>query len=111
MIKLPQSLATFGTNQFNILLKQELAAIDKSELPLNRATTQGGLVNEEQVSILILTSIENTETIEIKLSVFFNEIVGGCSCGDPPMQINNHCEILLEINKQTANAKFILLQD
>jgi len=111
MIILSQSIKSFGTNQFHSDLKKELAAINKAELPLYQATTQGGLVDNQQVSISVLSSKEKIQIIEAKLSVFFDETVGGCSCGDPPMKVNNYCEILLEINKQTAIANFVLLSD
>jgi len=111
MVKLSQSLKAFGTDQFHSDLKKELADINKTELPLYQATTQGGLVDDKQVSISILSSLEKTQTIEAKLSVFFDEIVGGCSCGDPPMQVNNYCELLVEIDKQTSEANFKLLSN
>ncbi|MFK5892405.1 MAG: glucosamine--fructose-6-phosphate aminotransferase [Pseudomonadota bacterium] len=110
MGQLPKSLNAFGSSRFNQIVKQELATFKSAEFPLHQATTQGGLVDDKQISVSVLSSIEKEKDIQVKLSVFFDEIVGGCSCGDPPMQVNNYCELLLAINKETAQATFQLLK-
>ena len=111
MPQFSQSIDSFGTNNFTTHLKQEFAAVDQTVLPLHHATTQGGIVDDKHIAISVLNSVEKEKTIEVKVSVFFDEIVGGCSCGDPPMKVNNYCEMLVEINKKTAEATFILLSD
>ncbi len=108
---LTKSLNAFGSEDFNKVLKLELSTFKPSELPLHLATTQGGLVAENKISVSILNSNDIGDNIEAKLAVFFDEIVGGCSCGDPPLQISNYCELKLLIDKQTAQAEFNVLND
>ena len=44
--------------------------------------------------------------IQAKVGVFFNEIIGGCSCGDDPLSENAYCELQVSIDKVTAEAEF-----
>ena len=111
MGQLPKSLGAFGSSSFNQVVKLELADFKSSDFPLHQATTQGGLVDDKDISFSVLSSIEKEQDIHVKLAVFFNEIVGGCSCGDPPMQVSNYCELLLKINKQTSEIVTLLLSD
>ncbi len=111
MKRLPKSLSAFGSTIFNQTVKQELADFNNTDFPLHLATTQGGIVDNKQVSISVLNSIEKATNIEVKLAVFFDELVAGCSCGDQPMQVNNYCQLLLLINKQTSQATFLMLPD
>ncbi|MFK5985853.1 MAG: hypothetical protein QM479_10550 [Pseudomonadota bacterium] len=66
-------------------------------------------MSDKNIALSVFSSINKENQIQIKLAVFFEEIVSGCSCGDPIMNIHNNCEMLLEINKKTSQAKFILL--
>jgi hypothetical protein len=111
MSQLPKSLSAFGSSAFNQVLKRELADFKSGDFPLHKAITQGGLVDDKEISFSILNSIEKEQDIDVKLGVFFNEIVGGCSCGDPPMQVTNYCELLIKINKQTSETLITLLLD
>ena len=109
MLTLSTSLNAWDTEQFSKILKQELENLEKGSLPLQSATTQGGLVDDNNISALINHFSENTKDLQIKVGIFFNEIVAGCNCDDDPVSDNTYCELLVSIDKISAEANFVLL--
>jgi len=108
MTKLTNSLNSWGTEQFKQVLKQEIEALGNDVLPLNQATCQGGLADDSNISALINSITETDTQLLIKVGVFFNEIIAGCNCGDDPASENTYCELLVSINKSSAEACFYL---
>lgn len=111
MPRLPESLQTYNTEQFNPTLKHELKSIDSGLFPLHLGTTQGGIVDDSQIAFSIINSRADAETIRAKVGVFFNEVIGGCSCGDDPLSENAYCEIWVVINRQTAETEFSIFSE
>ena len=110
MLKL-DSLSQWNTDNFSSALKQELQHLKAGTLPLHKATNQGGIVDDSNLSVTVLTAHEYDEHIEIIIGVFFNEIIGGCNCHDDPVSENSYCEIMLNIDKQSELAQFTLLSN
>ena len=108
MIKLTNSLKNWGSENFKKILKQEIEALGNDVLPLNQATCQGGLADDSNISALINSVTENETQLLIKVGIFFNEIIAGCNCGDDPASENTYCELLVSIDKSTAEACFSL---
>lgn len=111
MLTFTDSLKTWGTKDFSKTLKQELESLEKGVLPLNSATTQGGLVDDANISALINHCSENESSLQIKVGIFFNEIVAGCNCDDDPAADNTYCELLVSIDKSSAEVNFTLKTD
>jgi len=109
MITLKKSLQAWGHTDFNKVLKQELESLETGSLPLHKATCQGGLVDDSNISALINSASETDTHIEVNIGVFFNEIVAGCNCGDDPSTDNTYCELCVQIDKDTAISRIILL--
>ena len=110
MTKLTKSLNSWASDKFKSTLKQEIEALGNKELPLNQATTQGGLADDSDISVLVNSITDNKDHIQVKIGIFFNEIIAGCNCGDDPAAENTYCEIQLSIDKKTADSCFILQQ-
>ena len=109
MIKLTRALNSWGTDKFAKTLKQEIETLEKGSLPLDFATTQGGKVNDSDISALINKITENDTSIQVRVGIFFHEIIAGCNCNDDPVEENTYCELLLSIDKNTAEASFTLI--
>ncbi len=109
MIHLSQSLAQWPGDTFKVTLKKELEALPSGSLPLHLGTQRGGQADDQSISVLVNTVKEQDDTIDIHFGVFFYEIMGGCSCGDEPPSENTYCEMLLSIDKRTAEASFNVL--
>jgi hypothetical protein len=72
---------------------------------------QGGMVDDSDIAVSVLTSREASDVIETKVVVFFSEIVGGCNCNDDPVSANLQCTMLVSIDKHNADARFSLLEE
>lgn len=113
MIYLTKSLAQYPSDSFKQQLKQEIEQLDKDSLPLHLATTQGGIVDASKLSVSVLNVTEENRddknAILVKIAVFFEEIIGGCSCGDDPLSANAYGEFLLNIDKTNAKTQIRFL--
>ena len=109
MLTLLESLEAWGAPGFDRVLKSELEAMQQGVLPLQKCTSQGGMVDDSNVSVTVIRSVEQEEHILADVGVFFEEIVGGCSCGDEPYSDNAYCLMQVSIDKSTAEAVFNLL--
>jgi len=109
MTKLTEVLADWGTNRFAQTIKREILALPPGTLPLQRAVTQGGIVQDGATDATLLAFEEDDQAIHCRLGIFFTETVGGCSCGDEPFTTEHYCEIRLHIDKASAAADFSLV--
>ena len=108
---LAASLRAFGSEGFTTTLKGEIEGLDPGALPLAMATTQGGRVDDSNVSATVIRVGEDAGFIRARIGVFFSEVVGGCSCGDEPLAENAYCELQASIDKQTGEAEFAVVSE
>ena len=103
---LDNALRHWGRDDFKQILKQELENLSSGTLPLYEATQRGGKPDDSNISALINSISEEQDCLKINVGVFFHEIMGGCSCGDEPPSENTYCDMLVTIDKNTAEAIF-----
>ena len=96
----------YDSELFTRSLKNYIEDLPSNTLPLNQRTTQGGIVDDSNISASILSVSNTDDFIQAKTGVFFTEIVGGCSCGDDPVSLNVYCEIIVFFNKHTGELQF-----
>ena len=111
MTQLTQSLRQWGQPDFERTLKQELQKLDINQLPLHLAVTEGGLVDESPIEATIIRSEDDESQINIKAGIFFTEMVPSCSCGDEPQAKPVYCELIIKIDKHSAETEFMLFSD
>jgi hypothetical protein len=111
MPKFTDALRHWPSPDFPRALKQELEQLAPGALPLDKATTLGGFIDDSQLTATIFSVAETETAIEAHIGVFFTEILIGCSCGDDPEPHNAYCRLRICIDKQTAAATFYLLAD
>lgn len=114
MIQLSQSLATWGTPVFNETLKQELQQLDPRQLPLQQGLSRTSYATDSPHTAVVLGVDEDARFIRAKVGIFYSGIIAGCSCADDPTPVteeNEFCEVLVEIDKVTADARVTLLDD
>lgn len=111
MIKFPQSLLHYPSEKFKRVLKDEIEQCDKKLLSLEKGTTQGGYVSNEAITATVLRIVDQPDSIQAKVGIFFTEIVICCGCGDDPMPANVYCEMSFDIDKQTAETKIHVIQE
>lgn len=109
MPKLTESLQQWPSADFNTTFKRELENLAAGTLPLDTATLQCGMVDDSDISVTIISTDQDETCIRAKVAVFFTEIVAGCVCGDEPTAENAHCEMLIRIDKSSAEVEFELI--
>lgn len=110
MIRLARSLSAWGSLEFAAVLKQELEQ-QADGLPLQQGLSASSSVADAPVTAVIHNVAETENAIRIKAGIFYQGLLGGCSCADdpgPPGENNEYCELLLEIDKTTAMASVVL---
>lgn len=112
MIRLDKSLRAWGTSGFKDILKQEIAQLGADQLPLQQGLSTGNYVADEPITVAINSVVEMEEVIRVKAGIFFKGVIGGCSCTDDPTptsDINEYCEVQLDIDRNTAAATVTLV--
>lgn len=105
MIKLSTSLQAWGTADFNEVLKEEIAALDSSLLPLQQGLKFSSMANGENLSSIILKTADDIDNVFVTVGLLYTGIIAGCNCADDPTPVdenNEYCEVLFCINKVTA---------
>jgi hypothetical protein len=69
-----------------------------------------GNIDETSIEVSLLSSVETEQFVQLKIGVFFREVLAGCACSDDPSQAimyeNGYCELAAEFNKTTALISF-----
>lgn len=106
MISLPKSIEAWPDGDVKRTLKNELEALPTGSLPLANYTTQGGMVDDENITITVFSIEDRSQYVSVRLGVFFSEVVGGCNCHDDPVEENAYADISARIDKQSAKLSF-----
>jgi hypothetical protein len=114
MIKLDKSLHAWGTARFESVLKLEISQLGADQLPLQQGLSGSSSVSDEPVSVVICNVAEMEKFIRVKAGIFFRGMTGGCSCAVDPTpgnEINEYCEVLLDIDKYSAATRVELVKE
>ena len=110
-MQLTNALKHWGSTEFEQALKSELENLPTGTLPLHQATSQGGIVDDSNISACILSSEASDDEVKIRAGIFFTEIVAGCNCNDPPMEINAYCVLEIAIYTADANTRVTIIPE
>jgi len=69
-------------------------------------------VAESPLTVLLHGASATPNTLRVKAGIFYEGVIGGCSCADDPTPdsaLTEYCELLLEIDRATAAATVSLL--
>ena len=112
MIRLDKALSAWGTPDFEAVLKQEIARLGGDQLPLQQGLSIGSQVTADPVTVVINSVAETENAIGVRVGLFYQSVIAGCSCeGDPtPTSANTeYCEVRLDIDKATAETVIALV--
>ncbi len=105
MIRFDNALRAWGTPGFSAVLKQEITQLGQDQLPLQQGLSTGSSVAATPIAVVILSATETADMIRVKAGIFYQSLIGGCSCeGDPTPTSENteYCEVRLDIDKASA---------
>lgn len=113
MIRLEHTLDAWATPEFEAVLKQDLAQ-HAGELPLQQGLSSSSSVADTPITVIIHSAVDQGKVIRIKAGIFYEGLVGGCSCaGDPTTDSENaeYCEVELDIDKVSATTAVTLVAE
>lgn len=114
MIRFEQSLRAWGGADFEAILKHEVEALGADNLPLQQGLSRSNYVADGPITVMIHRVAETENAIRIKAGIFYQGIIGGCSCADDPTPVgenNEYCEVQIEIDKTTASTAVALITE
>ena len=114
MIILDNVLRAWQTAGFEEVLKSEIARLGPDGLPLQQGLSKSSRVSDEPVTVMINRVNETEAFIRVRAGIFYSGTISGCSCADdptPPGEINEYCEVQLDIDKSSAQTKIELIED
>ena len=114
MIRLDKVLSAWGTPDFGAILKQEIVQLGADHLPLQQGLSNGNYVTADPVTVMINSVAEMENIIRIKAGIFYQGVMGGCSCADDPTptsESNEYCEVQLDIDITTAATSIVLVTE
>jgi len=112
MIRLDKTLRAWGTPGFNDVLKQEIAELGADRLSLQQGLSASSSVANTPITVVIHNVAELEGLIRVRAGIFYQGLIGGCSCTDDPTpdsEINEYCDVQLDIDKVTAVTKIALV--
>jgi len=105
MTRLENSLRAWETADFTAILKQEIAQLGADQLLLQQGLSTGNYVSDAPITVSIHRVTEMENVIRVNAGIFYQGIIGGCSCTDDPTpisEINEYCEVQLDIDKASG---------
>ena len=112
MIQLSKALNAWGTPEFKVVLKTELEQLGAEQLPLQQGLSVGSYATGNNIQVMFISTSEQPGVISAKAGIFYTGIIAGCNCADDPTPVEEHseyCEVSIEIDKNSAAAKVVLL--
>lgn len=112
MIHLPNTVAAWGTPDFEQVLKNELERLDAGLLPLQKGLSGTSYVTDTPHSAMIIGVTEDGTMLRAKVGVFYGGILTGCSCADDPTPLeeqSEYCVLQLDIDRQSGETTVIFL--
>ncbi|MGD9096237.1 MAG: hypothetical protein PVJ58_10040 [Chromatiales bacterium] len=111
---LPESLAAWGTPEFEETFKREVGRLTAEMLPLQAALTHGSYACDSVNGVILLSTSESADSVIMKAGLHFTGVIAGCSCADDPTPNNEtveYCEVRIELDRKSARASIALLTD
>ncbi len=112
MIHLPETLAAWGSPDFEDRFKQEVRQLDARHLPLQQGLAYSSVVSDSDFSARVISASEEVSILRVRAGILYSGIIAGCSCADDPTPVGEqteYCEVLFEINRKNAEATVKLL--
>ena len=112
MMQLDRVLNAWGKPAFRDILKEELEQLTVEQLPLQQGLSQSSYACDDNIRVVIISVSEASGVIRATAEIFYTGIIPCCSCADDPAPVDEyaeHCEVQIEIDRQTAGAVVSLL--
>lgn len=112
-MNLSRSMKAWGSPDFQKVFKQELAE-NSADLPLQEGLTSSSYALADKIEAMLIDSAEEEGVLKVRAGIFYEGILGGCSCADDPTPVESrpeYCEMLIEIDGITGEASASISRD
>jgi len=112
MIRLEKTVSAWTTPEFEAVFKREAGQLDVTQLPLQQAMSQGSYASDQPLEVLVLGTTTRQGFIQVRAGLFYTGILPGCACSEdaaPDNEYTEYCEVIFDIDQQTAVATVSLL--
>lgn len=113
-MKLLEVAQSWGTEEFNAVLKSAVEQMDGRMLPLQQGLERSSVASDENIKAMVLKAVDVDNAIEAKVGVFYSGLIAGCACDDDPTpqdEIPEYCDVLVKIAKSDGSASVSLWQE
>ncbi len=83
----------------------------RDQLPLQPMCNQGGFADAEHLTLSVLSVEHQGDSSRARVSVFFEEVVGGCNCHDDPHRANVHGLLQVSVDRSRGSAVVDIIDD
>ena len=107
-MRLAKSVRAWGTPKFREVLKDEIAHLAISELPLAQALQFGNFVADERPTVMINSIEDRGDHVAVRAGLFFAGINAGACCADDPTPVESHheyCVVQMQVDLATVEAQ------
>ena len=114
MTRLEKTLLAWGTPDFELVLKQEVAQLGADVLPLQQGLSSSSAVADGPLTVVVKEVVGLEGVIRVRAGILYQGVVSGCSCVDDPTPdntINEYCEVRLDIDRGTAETAIEIIVD
>jgi hypothetical protein len=114
MIRFTDALHAWGTPEFSAILKQAIEQMTGEQLPLQQGLTSSSHALDDKLEAVIISVVDEGRFVRARAGIFYTGIIAGCNCADDPSpvnELNEYCEVQLNIDKSTAVTTIILLAE
>jgi len=108
LVRLPETLAAWGTPDFVTTLKREIETLDTLRLALTRRMNGFGTI-DEPITVMVLGADDQGELIEARIIILnmVTETVYRCPDCSGEDIVHGACELTVRVDKRTAAATFL----
>lgn len=113
-MQLQRILTAWSTPEFESIARQEIRSLNPYLLPLQQGLSHSSTASANHLDVRIISAIASDTQFKVKAGLFYTGIIAGCSCSDDPTpqdEINEYCEVLFEIDRDSGMATVSLLPD
>lgn len=101
-MKLEKSRAAWGGEGFSGIFREELKR-NAASLPLQKGLSVTSVALDSAIEVMFIGAHEENGRIFVKVGIFYEGVVAGCSCADDPTPVEaqaEYCEMLVEIGER-----------
>jgi len=109
-----QRTAAAAAEDVEAAFKQDIAALNPDDLPLEQAMAYGNLASGEDLSAMLLRVEEDGERRRVHAGLFFSSRVIGCACADDPTpesDLAEYVEVVFDVHRPDGETRVLLTED